>query len=134
MERNYGINTSSIIFYFLLSTSTSIFGLYSTYIFLTSNFFRQFLSKNISDIVRDDLPYVDRILKLCSDIYLAREQGDLKLEEDLYAKLIFLYRSPETMIRWTRLPDDETLISRASEIGESDAEKALRNDTDLRLI
>lgn len=34
------------------------------------------------------------------------------LEEDLFAKLIFLYRSPETMIKWTRpreeIADDET--------------------------
>lgn len=92
------------------------------------------MSKNISNIARDDLPYVDRILQLCSDIYLAREQGDLKLEEDLYAKLIFLYRSPETMIRWTRLPDDETLAGRSSDVGESDAEKVLRKTADLRLI
>lgn len=95
----------NFIFYFF-----SIFGIYSTYIFLSSSFFRKYLSKSISDIVRDDLPYVDRILQLCSDIYLAREQGDLKLEEDLYAKLIFLYRSPETMIRWTRLPDDWPVV------------------------
>jgi hypothetical protein len=31
-----------------------------------------------------------------------RESGELDLEEDLFAKLIFLYRSPETLIKWTR--------------------------------
>jgi hypothetical protein len=41
-------------------------------------------------------------LKLCLDIYLVRESGELALEEDLFAKLIFLYRSPETLIKWTR--------------------------------
>lgn len=76
--------------------------------------------------MREDLPYVDRILQLCSDIYLARDQSDFKLEEDLYAKLIFLYRSPETMIRWTRLPDVETPAESVCDIDESDAEKALR--------
>lgn len=40
--------------------------------------------------------------QLCLDIYLVRESGDLDLEEDLFAKLVFLYRSPETMIEWTR--------------------------------
>uniref|UniRef100_T1GZA3 Piezo non-specific cation channel cap domain-containing protein n=1 Tax=Megaselia scalaris TaxID=36166 RepID=T1GZA3_MEGSC len=60
----------------------------------------------------EDLPYVDRVLQLCLDIYLVREALELQLEEDLFAKLLFLYRSPETMIKWTRpkeeLNDDET--------------------------
>jgi len=42
------------------------------------------------------------LLQLCLDIYLVREIGKLDLEEDLFAKLIFLYRSPETLIKWTR--------------------------------
>lgn len=53
-----------------------------------------------------DLPYVDRILKLCNDIYFVRESKEYRLEEDLYAKLIFLYRSPETLIKWTRYRED----------------------------
>lgn len=54
----------------------------------------------------EDLPYVDRVLKLCNDIYLVRETQEYRLEEDLYGKLIFLYRSPETLIKWTRFRED----------------------------
>lgn len=54
----------------------------------------------------EDLPYVDRVLKLCNDIYLVRETQEYRLEEDLYGKLIFLYRSPETLIKWTRFKED----------------------------
>lgn len=37
-----------------------------------------------------------------------RESMEFSLEEDLFAKLIFLYRSPETMIKWTRPVDEQS--------------------------
>ncbi|KAF3857972.1 hypothetical protein F7725_011173 [Dissostichus mawsoni] len=65
-------------------------------------FVREFFSGISHTIMFEELPNVDRIHKLCTDIFLVRETGELDLEEDMYAKLIFLYRSPETMIKWTR--------------------------------
>lgn len=53
----------------------------------------------------EELPCVDRVLKLCTDIFVVRETGEMELEETLFEKLIFLYRSPETMIKMTREKD-----------------------------
>jgi hypothetical protein len=80
-----------------------IIGLYTTFILLFWNFLRSNLfSGNRNDIMFTDLPYCDRLLQLCLDIYLVREAMMFNLEEYLYAKLIFLHRSPETLIKWTR--------------------------------
>ncbi|XP_048267509.1 piezo-type mechanosensitive ion channel component isoform X5 [Bombus terrestris] len=83
-----------------------ILGLYTTAVIVISQMMRKVVSDMAPKIMFDDLPYVDRILRLCLDIYLVRESGELCLEEDLFAKLIFLYRSPETLIRWTRPPEE----------------------------
>uniref|UniRef100_A0A8C8K7C7 Piezo-type mechanosensitive ion channel component n=1 Tax=Oncorhynchus tshawytscha TaxID=74940 RepID=A0A8C8K7C7_ONCTS len=79
-----------------------IMGLYASVVLVIGKFVREFFSGISHSIMFEELPAVDRILKLCTDIFLVRETGELELEEDLYAKLIFLYRSPETMIKWTR--------------------------------
>lgn len=56
-----------------------------------------------------------------------RESLEFALEEDLFAKLIFLYRSPETMIRWTRPAEEQSSDEEdASDIDETEAEKVLR--------
>ncbi|TNN19135.1 Piezo-type mechanosensitive ion channel component 2 [Schistosoma japonicum] len=81
-----------------------IIGMYAAYIFLASRLLRTMYS-NISYVIRlEELPHVDRILNLCHEIYLVRENNLLLLEEQLVAKLFFLYRSSETMIKWTRHP------------------------------
>uniref|UniRef100_A0A7M4EL53 Piezo type mechanosensitive ion channel component 1 (Er blood group) n=1 Tax=Crocodylus porosus TaxID=8502 RepID=A0A7M4EL53_CROPO len=79
-----------------------IMGLYVSIVLVIGKFVRGFFSEISHSIMFEELPCVDRILKLCQDIFLVRETGELALEEELYAKLIFLYRSPETMIKWTR--------------------------------
>ncbi|KAM4591055.1 piezo-type mechanosensitive ion channel component 1 isoform 2-T2 [Odontesthes bonariensis] len=79
-----------------------IMGLYVSVVLVIGKFVRGFFSEISHSIMFEELPCVDRILKLCTDIFLVRETGELQLEEELYSKLIFLYRSPETMIKWTR--------------------------------
>ncbi|XP_061486147.1 piezo-type mechanosensitive ion channel component 2-like [Rhineura floridana] len=80
-----------------------IVGLYMSFVLVIGKFIREFFNGISRSIMFEELPNVDRILKLCMNIFLAREAGELKLEERLFAKLIFLYRSPETMIKWTRV-------------------------------
>ncbi|XP_068903608.1 piezo-type mechanosensitive ion channel component isoform X5 [Tenebrio molitor] len=92
-------------------TGGGIIGLYSTLVFVAFRFFRGFFAEQCFKIMFEDMPNIDRVLQLCHDIYLVREAGEFALEEDLFAKLVFLFRSPETMIKWTRpkeeLADDE---------------------------
>ncbi|KAG7468581.1 hypothetical protein MATL_G00144490 [Megalops atlanticus] len=82
-----------------------IMGLYVSVVLVIGKFVRGFFSEISHSIMFEELPCADRILKLCNDIFLVRETGELELEEELYSKLIFLYRSPETMIKWTRSKD-----------------------------
>ncbi|CAB3377428.1 Hypothetical predicted protein [Cloeon dipterum] len=84
-----------------------IIGLYTTLVLVASKFMRGFFSGVCFTIMFDDLPDVDRILQLCLDIYLVRESGELSLEEALAAKLIFLFRSPSTLIKWSRPREEE---------------------------
>lgn len=85
-----------------LFSNYGIIGMYAAYIFVAHRVLRAFYS-DISYIIRcEELPHVDRILNLLNEIYLVRENKMFRLEEQLIAKLIYLYRSTETMIKWTR--------------------------------
>ena len=78
----------------------SIVGLYVLVVMVAAKFIRdRFLSIAYS-IMYDQLPDVDLMLGLCMDIFLVRELGELQLEQELFSRLTFLYRSPETMIKW----------------------------------
>lgn len=90
-------------------TGYGIAGLYTTFVLVVSRLIRGFMAGSSFTIMFDDMPNVDRVLQLCLDIYLVRESRELSLEEDLFAKLIFLYRSPETLIKWTRAADQQPL-------------------------
>ncbi|XP_015036589.2 piezo-type mechanosensitive ion channel component isoform X3 [Drosophila pseudoobscura] len=115
-EFAYSNCTSGIVMYtfndkkfpstFSFLTAGGIIGLYTTFVLLASRFMKSFIGGQNRKIMFEDLPYVDRVLQLCLDIYLVREALEFALEEDLFAKLLFLYRSPETLIKWTR-PKEE---------------------------
>ncbi|GFQ76286.1 piezo-type mechanosensitive ion channel component [Trichonephila clavata] len=90
-----------------LISGYGIVGLYTTFVLVVSRVVRGFVAGTSFTIMFDDMPYVDRVLQLCLDIYLVRESGEFTLEEDLFAKVIFLYRSPEMLIKWTRPPEPD---------------------------
>uniref|UniRef100_A0A7N6BR83 Piezo non-specific cation channel R-Ras-binding domain-containing protein n=1 Tax=Anabas testudineus TaxID=64144 RepID=A0A7N6BR83_ANATE len=83
-----------------------IVGLYMSVVLVVGKFVREFFNGISRSIMFEELPCVDRVLKLCTDIFVVRETGEMELEETLFEKLIFLYRSPETMIKMTREKKD----------------------------
>lgn len=88
--------------HFSFFTSTGIIGLYVGFVWLVGKFVRLFFTSISYRIMFDEMPNVDKVLKLCLDIFMVRESKELELEEDLFAKLMFLYRSPQTLIKWTK--------------------------------
>ncbi|XP_028841723.1 piezo-type mechanosensitive ion channel component 2 [Denticeps clupeoides] len=84
-----------------------IVGLYMSVVLVVGKFVREFFAGISRSIMFEELPCVDRVLKLCTDIFVVRETGEMELEEQLFEKLIFLYRSPETMIKMTREKKDD---------------------------
>ncbi|XP_060075477.1 piezo-type mechanosensitive ion channel component 1-like [Ylistrum balloti] len=89
---------------FSFITGYGIIGLYITFILVIGRILRLSTTGLVELITYRELPYVDNILQLCLDLYLVREMREYRLEEDLYAKLLFVYRSSETRITWTQLP------------------------------
>uniref|UniRef100_A0A915KAT0 Piezo non-specific cation channel R-Ras-binding domain-containing protein n=1 Tax=Romanomermis culicivorax TaxID=13658 RepID=A0A915KAT0_ROMCU len=87
-------------------TSGGIIGVYIVVVLAAGNVLRNLVVNKALDIIIAEMPNVDRILQLCMDIFLVREAKDFLLELDLFAKLLFLFRSPETLIKWTRSKRD----------------------------
>jgi len=79
-----------------------VIGLYVSLVLVVGRFVRMWLQGLSFRIMFDELPSPDFLLKLCLDIYLVREFGELKVEEELFCQLLFLYRSPETLIKVTK--------------------------------
>lgn len=80
-----------------------------TFILLIGRMLRISTTGQSAGIQFQELPNVDNILRLCLDLYMVREMQEFRLEEDMYAKLIFLYRSAETRVKWTRFRRSEII-------------------------
>ena len=81
-----------------------IIGLYLSFILLIGRALRMGTTGLPPQIMYIHLPYVDRVLALCLDFYMARECREFEIEEEIYAQILFLYRSPETRVKFTRRP------------------------------
>ncbi|CAI4231889.1 unnamed protein product [Auanema sp. JU1783] len=79
-----------------------IITMYATLIILAGRVIRGLFTSSPMEVMISEIPNPDYLLKICLDIYLVREAKDFFLEQDLFAKLIFLFRSPATLIQWTR--------------------------------
>ncbi|CAG9533094.1 unnamed protein product [Cercopithifilaria johnstoni] len=79
-----------------------IIAMYLAVVMLVGRMIRGFVTNAGMEVMVSEIPNPDHLLKICLDIYLVREVKDFVLEQDLYGKLIFLFRSPENLIKWTR--------------------------------
>ncbi|BFG43240.1 hypothetical protein CerSpe_295140 [Prunus speciosa] len=50
----------------------------------------------------ENLPSCDRLIAICEDIYAARAEGELGVEEVLYWTLVKIYRSPHMLLEYTK--------------------------------
>ncbi|KAG8370694.1 hypothetical protein BUALT_Bualt13G0010000 [Buddleja alternifolia] len=82
----------------------SIWGLYITFVLAVGRFIRLQCSDLRMRIPYENLPLCDRLIAICEDIYAARAEGELGVEEVLYWTLIKIYRSPHMLLEYTN-PD-----------------------------
>lgn len=82
----------------------SIWGLYITFVLAVGRFIRLQCSDLRMRIPYENLPSCDRLIAICEDIYAARAEGELEVEEVLYWTLVKIYRSPHMLLEYTK-PD-----------------------------
>ncbi|XP_020526921.1 piezo-type mechanosensitive ion channel homolog isoform X2 [Amborella trichopoda] len=82
----------------------SIWSLYLTFVLAVGRFIRLQCSDLRMRIPYENLPSCDRLIAICEDIYAARAEGELEVEEVLYWTLVKIYRSPHMLLEYTK-PD-----------------------------
>ncbi|XP_010914337.1 piezo-type mechanosensitive ion channel homolog isoform X1 [Elaeis guineensis] len=82
----------------------SIWSLYLTFVLAVGRFIRLQCSDLRMRIPYENLPSCDRLIAICEDIYAARAEGELVVEEVLYWTLVKIYRSPHMLLEYTK-PD-----------------------------
>ncbi|KAJ6397612.1 hypothetical protein OIU77_018596 [Salix suchowensis] len=82
----------------------SIWGLYITFVLAVGRFIRLQCADLRMRIPFENLPSCDRLMAICEDIYAARAEGELEVEEVLYWTLVKIYRSPHMLLEYTK-PD-----------------------------
>ncbi|KAJ7571313.1 hypothetical protein O6H91_01G159100 [Diphasiastrum complanatum] len=81
----------------------SIWSLYITFVMAVGRFIRLQCADLRMRIPYENLPSCDRLLAICEDIYAARAEGELELEEGLFWTLVKIYRSPHILMEYTKV-------------------------------
>ncbi|ELP86156.1 hypothetical protein EIN_328330 [Entamoeba invadens IP1] len=82
-------------------SSLGIIGLYSVVVLFLYSLLKSNYSGMAHIIMFKDLPDCLGLLQLCDDIIIARQDGDLRLEEDLVNELLLIYRKPALLFERT---------------------------------
>lgn len=86
--------------------SLSISGLYIGFVFAIGRIMRGAFSNLRARIPYDELPSTAKLRQLVQDIYVARAEQNLLLEEKLYWALIAIYRDPQALMVLSSLKED----------------------------
>ena len=78
-------------------TKFGVIGLYSVFVYGIGRFLRLAVTNLRMRIMYEDLPTTRRLVALCQDVYIARAEGLLALEEELYGALLAVYRLPSML-------------------------------------
>ncbi|EJD75770.1 hypothetical protein LOAG_17155 [Loa loa] len=82
--------------------SGGMVAMYVAVILVVGRFVREIVRTPIHNAMIENIPNCENLLRLFHDIYVVREKHQFYLESRLYGKLVFLMRSPETLVRWSR--------------------------------
>jgi hypothetical protein len=81
--------------------SIGIITFYTSFVLTVGRFVRMYASGLVGSIFYQDLDNVDLLLSYTMDIYMAREAGDLELEEIMMVHLLRIYRDTQLLQIWT---------------------------------
>ena len=85
-------------------SAIGVASLYVTFVLGVGRFVRLFASNLRMRIPYENLPSTRRLWELVEDVYAARAEGQLALEEELFFTLINVYRSPSILYEFSRRP------------------------------
>lgn len=83
-------------------SSIGITGLYFTFVYGIGRFLRLWVTNLRLKIPYEDLMSTSRLIHLVQDIYIARAEGELELEEELFYLLLKIYKNPVVLAELTQ--------------------------------
>lgn len=80
----------------------SIIGIYISIVSVAATFIRAQMFGTTQTIMFDELPQVDALWLFINDICLLRTVREYAIENDLFDRLIYIYRDPQLLLYWTK--------------------------------